>query len=62
MVKFTSWPNQKKLQTVNEIQSKRMISVIEKEENNVGIEENVGYQHFIIFLQCFQKLSFLCGC
>ena len=26
-------------------------------ENIVGIE-NAGYQHFLLFLQCFQKVSF----
>ena len=27
-------------------------------ENIVGKGENAGYQHFLLFLQCFQKLSF----
>ena len=27
-------------------------------ENIVGKEENAGYQHFLLFLQCFQKPSF----
>ena len=27
-------------------------------ENIVGKEENAGYQHFLLFPQCFQKLSF----
>ena len=37
-------------------------------ENIVGKEENAGYQHFLLFLQCFQKAfpavrqkSSLCG-
>ena len=25
----------------------------------VGKEENAGYQHFLLFPQCFQKASFL---
>ena len=25
-------------------------------ENIVGKEKNAGYQHFLLFLQCFQKL------
>ena len=29
-----------------------------KEENIVGKGENAGYQHFLLFQQCFQKLSF----
>ena len=28
-------------------------------ENIVGKEENAGYQHFLIFLQCFQTMSLL---
>ena len=27
-------------------------------ENNVGKGENAGYQHFLLFSQCFQKPSF----
>ena len=27
-------------------------------ENIVGNEENAGYQHFLLFPQCFEKLSF----
>ena len=27
-------------------------------ENNVEKEENAGYQHFLLFQQCFQKASF----
>ena len=29
--------------------------VLEKIENIVGNEENAGYQHFLLFPQCFQK-------
>ena len=36
-----------------------MISVNRKVENIVGKEAIAGYQHFILFLQSFQKLSFL---
>ena len=28
-------------------------------ENNVGKGENAGYQHFLLFPQCFQKFSSL---
>ena len=31
---------------------------IRRIENIVGKGENAGYQHFILFLQCFQKASF----
>ena len=30
----------------------------EKVENIVGKEENAGYQHFLLFPQCFKKVSF----
>ena len=36
-----------------------MISVFDRVENIVGKGENAGYQHFLLFLQCFQKASFL---
>ena len=32
--------------------------VLERVENIVGKDENVGYHHFLLFPQCFQKLSF----
>ena len=31
---------------------------VERVENIVGKGENVAYQHFLLFQQCFQKLSF----
>ena len=31
---------------------------LERIENIVGKGENAGYQHFLLFQQCFQKLSF----
>ena len=34
-----------------------MICVSDREENIVGKGENVGYQHFLLFPQCFQKAS-----
>ena len=30
----------------------------ERVENIVGKEENAGYQHFLLFSQCFKKLYF----
>ena len=36
-----------------------MISVFDKVENIVGKGENAGYQHFLLFPQCFQKASSL---
>ena len=38
---------------VNEI-----ISLPDRIENIVGKGENAGYQHFLIFLQCFKKHLF----
>ena len=32
---------------------------LDKIENIVGKEENAGYQHFLLFPQCFQKASSL---
>ena len=32
--------------------------VFERVENTVGKGENAGYQHFLLFLQCFQKASY----
>ena len=29
--------------------------LLDKIENIVGKEENAGYQHFLLFPQCFQK-------
>ena len=36
-----------------------MIFVLDRVENIVGKGENAGYQHFLLFPQCFQKASFL---
>ena len=33
----------------------RMIFVFDRVENIVGNRENAGYQHFLLFPQCFQK-------
>ena len=30
---------------------------LERVENSVGKGENAGYQHFLLFPQCFQKAS-----
>ena len=34
------------------------ISVFDRIENSVGKGENAGYQHFLLFPQCFEKDSF----
>ena len=35
-----------------------IISVFDRVENIVGKGENDGYQHFLLFPQCFEKASF----
>ena len=35
------------------------IALFDTEENTVGKGENAGYQHLLLFLQCFQKSSSL---
>ena len=35
-----------------------IISVFNTVENIVGKGENAGYQHFLLFPQCFEKASF----
>ena len=35
-----------------------IISVFDNVENIVGKGENAGYQHFLLFPQCFEKASF----
>ena len=37
-----------------------MFSVFRRVESIVGKGENAGYQHFLLFPQCFQKSSWLC--
>ena len=32
--------------------------VLDREENIVWKEENAGYQHFLVFPQCFLKTAF----
>ena len=34
---------------------KMMVYVLDRVEKIVGKGENAGYQHFLLFLQCFQK-------
>ena len=73
---FNSLPNDKilnqsKLKVVADnkiIVTQRLKFVFGRIENMVGKGENAGYQHFLLFPQCFQKLSFqrclkpgLCG-
>ena len=40
------------------VTKKKLTFVLGRVENIVGKGENAGYQHFLLFPQCFQKLSF----
>ena len=63
---FNSLPNDKILDRsklkgftddkLNMIQNQKF--VLGRVENIVGKGENAGYQHFLLFPQCFQKASF----
>ena len=63
---FNSLPNAEimewsKLKAFAEIKinvTEKLIFVFEKLENIMGKGENAGYQHFLLFPQCFQKTSY----
>ena len=38
---------------------KTIISLLDTVENTTGKQENAGYQHFLLFPQCFPKSSYL---
>ena len=38
--------------------TQKLKTVFGRIENNVGKGENAGYQHFLLFPQCFQKAAF----
>ena len=40
------------------ISTQKLKFVLGREKNIVGKAENAGYQHFLLFIHCFQKLSF----
>ena len=62
---FNSFPNKKILDVTKLKQfaddklniARMMISLLERVENIVGKGKNVGYQHFLLFLQCLPKPS-----
>ena len=39
--------------------TRMMISLLDRIDNTAGKEENAGYQHFLLFPQCFPKPSSL---
>ena len=55
-----SWtgPNSRTFADDNPNVAKIMIFIFDRVENTVGEGESVGYQHFLLFPQCFQKASF----
>ena len=57
MTKFQTGQNRKHLQTTKVKVPKMMISVFDRVENIEGKGENAGYQHFLLFPQCFLKPS-----
>ena len=40
--------------------AKMMNSLFDRVENTVGKGENAGYQHFLLFLQCFPRVAKKC--
>ena len=61
---FNPLPNKKnidwsKLEALadNNLKVVKRIFVLDRVENIVGKGENAGYQHFLLFYQCFQKPS-----
>ena len=66
--KFLDWTKLKAFADDKINVTEKLKSVLERVENIVGKGENAGYQHFLLFPQCFQKAfmwvclkSGLCG-
>ena len=57
-IEFKTGPNWKHLQTTNVKVNEMTESFLDRLENVVRKGENAGCQHFLLFSQCFQKLSF----
>ena len=55
---FTKWRIFRLLQTESKNVTYKQKFFLGLVENIVGKGENAGYQHFLIFPQCFQKFSF----
>ena len=55
LTKFKAFPDNKMILT------EKLKFMLERVENIVGKGENAGYQHFLLFPQCFQKLIFSRG-
>ena len=56
--KFLDWSKLKAFADNNINVTKKLKFVLERVENIVGKGENAGYQHFLLFPQSFQKVSY----
>ena len=56
--KFLDWSKLKLFADDKINVTTEMKLVLKKVENIVGKGENAGYQHFLLFPQCFQRASF----
>ena len=56
---FLDWSKLKAFADTNLSFAEKLKFVLERVENIVGKGENAGYQHFLLFPQCFQKASLL---
>ena len=56
--KILDWSKFKAFADDKIITTQKLQLALGRVENIVGKGENAGYQHFLLFPQCFQKLSF----
>ena len=56
--KILDWSKLKALADNKIKVNEKLKFVLERVENIVGKRENAGYQHFLLYPQCFQKASF----
>ena len=57
--KILDWSKLKALADKKIKVTEKMKFILERVENITRKEENAGYQHFLLFPQCFQKASLL---
>ena len=55
---FLDWTKFKAFADDKSNVAKNLIFLFDRVENIVGKGENAGYQHFLLFSQCFQRPSF----
>ena len=58
LYKILDWPKFKALADDKINVTEKLKFVLGMVENILGKGENAGYQHFLLFPKCFQKLSF----